>query len=123
MIRLLAVCAACAIPSAVLAAPPPAQATATPLDASRWELDGNAKILEHQGLPSILLDGGAATLKGFEMRDAVTLPVIASGGVCTLEHVRRLMSERIPGCIIGRALYEGSLDFAAVLTLAKGRNP
>jgi len=52
-----------------------------------------------------------------EMRDAVTLPVIASGGVCTLEHVRRLMSERVPGCIIGRALYEGQIDLSAVLEL------
>ncbi len=58
-----------------------------------------------------------------EMRDAVPLPVIASGGVCTLEHVRRLMTERIPGCIIGRALYEGSLDLAGVLALTTGRNP
>jgi phosphoribosylformimino-5-aminoimidazole carboxamide ribotide isomerase len=57
-----------------------------------------------------------------EMRDAVSLPVIASGGVCTLEHVRRLIEERIPGCIIGRALYEGSLDLAAALALA-GRTP
>ena len=58
-----------------------------------------------------------------EMRDAVPLPVIASGGVCTLEHVRRLIEERIPGCIIGRALYEGSLDLAAALALATGRTP
>jgi phosphoribosylformimino-5-aminoimidazole carboxamide ribotide isomerase len=54
-----------------------------------------------------------------EMRDAVPLPVIASGGVCTLEHLRRLMAERIPGCIIGRALYEGSLDLAAALAESK----
>ncbi|MBN9122691.1 MAG: 1-(5-phosphoribosyl)-5-[(5-phosphoribosylamino)methylideneamino]imidazole-4-carboxamide isomerase [Planctomycetes bacterium] len=54
-----------------------------------------------------------------EMRDAVSLPVIASGGVCTLEHVRRLMAERIPGCIIGRALYEGSLDLAAAISLSR----
>lgn len=54
-----------------------------------------------------------------EMRDAVPLPVIASGGVCTLEHVRRLVTERIPGCIIGRALYEGSLDLAAALQLSR----
>ena len=58
-----------------------------------------------------------------EMRDTIPLPVIASGGVCTLEHVRRLMSERIPGCIIGRALYEGSLDLAAALALTTGRTP
>lgn len=55
-----------------------------------------------------------------EMRAAVPLPVVASGGVCTLEHVRRLMAERIPGCIIGRALYEGAIDLAAVLSLTRG---
>jgi phosphoribosylformimino-5-aminoimidazole carboxamide ribotide isomerase len=55
-----------------------------------------------------------------EMKNAMPLPVIASGGVCTLDHVRRLMAEGIPGCIIGRALYEGSLDLAAVLAESKG---
>jgi hypothetical protein len=70
MIRFLAVCALWAIPSAALAAPSPPTA-GIPLDPSRWELEGNAKILEHQGRQSILLDGGAATLKSFEMRDAV----------------------------------------------------
>jgi phosphoribosylformimino-5-aminoimidazole carboxamide ribotide isomerase len=54
-----------------------------------------------------------------EMRDAVPRPVIASGGVCALEHVRRLMADRIPGCIIGRALYEGALDLAEALALAR----
>lgn len=58
-----------------------------------------------------------------EMRDAMPLPVIASGGVCTLEHVRRLIEERIPGCIIGRALYEGSLDLAAALDLTRATSP
>lgn len=54
-----------------------------------------------------------------EMRDATPLPVIASGGVCALEHVRRLMAERIPGCIIGRALYEGAIELSEALTLAR----
>ena len=58
-----------------------------------------------------------------EMRDAVALPVIASGGVCTLEHVRRLIGERIPGCIIGRALYEGSLDLSAAINLTRETGP
>lgn len=58
-----------------------------------------------------------------EMRDAVALPVIASGGVCSLEHVRRLIEERIPGCIIGRALYEGSLDLAAAINLTRETRP
>jgi phosphoribosylformimino-5-aminoimidazole carboxamide ribotide isomerase len=50
-----------------------------------------------------------------EMRAAISLPVIASGGVCTLDHVRRLMEAGTHGCIIGRALYEGSLNLADVL--------
>ena len=54
-----------------------------------------------------------------EMQAAVPLPVIASGGVCTLEHVARLIAAGSPGCIIGRALYEGSLDLSAVLSLAR----
>lgn len=48
---------------------------------------------------------------------AVPLPVIASGGICSLEHIRQLISHRLAGCIIGRALYEGQLDLSAVLAL------
>ena len=58
-----------------------------------------------------------------EMQAAIPLPVIASGGVCTLDHVRRLMAGGIPGCIIGRALYEGSLDLAAALDLTRDTLP
>lgn len=38
-------------------------------------------------------------------------PVIASGGVSTLEDVRRLASLPVGGCIVGRALYEGTLPW------------
>jgi phosphoribosylformimino-5-aminoimidazole carboxamide ribotide isomerase len=51
---------------------------------------------------------------------AVDLPVIASGGVCTTEHVLRLAAAGTPGCIIGRALYEGSLDLSQLLNLTRG---
>jgi phosphoribosylformimino-5-aminoimidazole carboxamide ribotide isomerase len=54
-----------------------------------------------------------------EMRAAVPLPVIASGGVCALEHVRRLAETDCFGCIIGRALYEGTLNLSEVLELSK----
>lgn len=45
-----------------------------------------------------------------EMARAVPLPVIASGGVTTVDDVRRLARLGLAGCIIGRALYEGRLD-------------
>jgi phosphoribosylformimino-5-aminoimidazole carboxamide ribotide isomerase len=52
-----------------------------------------------------------------ELAAAVALPVIASGGVTTLDDIRRLLGHNLAGCIIGRALYEGQLDLAAVLAL------
>ncbi len=37
----------------------------------RWELDGQAKPAEYQGRKCLMIDGGAAAVKDFEMRDAV----------------------------------------------------
>ena len=47
------------------------QSLAVPADSSRWELQGQAKAVEYQGRKSILLNGGAAVLKDFQMRDGV----------------------------------------------------
>jgi len=57
-----------------------------------------------------------------ELAQAVSLPVIASGGVCKLEHVRQLLTHKLFGCIIGRALYEGQLDLSAVLSLVSAES-
>jgi len=48
-----------------------AQTQAIAPDSSRWELEGQAKATEYQNRKSLFLDGGAATLKDFQMRDAV----------------------------------------------------
>jgi phosphoribosylformimino-5-aminoimidazole carboxamide ribotide isomerase len=53
-----------------------------------------------------------------ELARAVTVPVIASGGVTSLEDVRRLARLGLAGCIIGRALYEGKLDLREVIQVA-----
>jgi phosphoribosylformimino-5-aminoimidazole carboxamide ribotide isomerase len=53
-----------------------------------------------------------------EMQSEMPLPVIASGGVCTLDHVKRLAASGTYGCIIGRALYEGAIDLRAACDLA-----
>lgn len=47
------------------------QTLSVPADSSRWELEQNAKVAEYQGRKCLLLDGGAATVKDFEMRDGV----------------------------------------------------
>jgi phosphoribosylformimino-5-aminoimidazole carboxamide ribotide isomerase len=54
---------------------------------------------------------------------ALSVPVIASGGLTSLDDVRRLCeveSEGITGCITGRAIYEGKLDFAQAMKVAAG---
>ena len=57
------------------------------------------------------------------LAQALTVPVIASGGLNSIEDVRRLCdveSEGITGCIAGRAIYEGKLDFAEAVKVASG---
>ena len=52
---------------------------------------------------------------------AVNIPVIASGGVATIEDIERLCSvqfEGIEAAVLGRSLYEGTLDFRAALERA-----
>ncbi|MBY0525013.1 MAG: 1-(5-phosphoribosyl)-5-[(5-phosphoribosylamino)methylideneamino]imidazole-4-carboxamide isomerase [Gemmataceae bacterium] len=53
-----------------------------------------------------------------EMAAAVPTPVIASGGVTTLEDVRQLATLPLGGCIIGRALYEGRIDLAEAIEIS-----
>jgi phosphoribosylformimino-5-aminoimidazole carboxamide ribotide isomerase len=42
--------------------------------------------------------------------EAGKVPVIASGGIGTLDHVREAAKTGAWGCIIGRSLYEGAVD-------------
>src|SRR3569623_1397502 len=52
---------------------------------------------------------------------AITIPVIASGGVSCLDDIRKLCEvtgEGVMGAVIGRALYEGGLDLAEAQKLA-----
>jgi phosphoribosylformimino-5-aminoimidazole carboxamide ribotide isomerase len=56
-----------------------------------------------------------------ELARAVSIPVIASGGIKTLDDVRALCAvadEGVMGAITGRAIYEGTLDYAEGQRLA-----
>src|SRR5499427_6715799 len=70
MLRDLALCVlALLFPSLAHAQAP--QTLAVPADSPRWDLEGQAKVAEYQGRKCLFLDGGAAILKDFEMRDGV----------------------------------------------------
>ncbi|MEI8384803.1 MAG: 1-(5-phosphoribosyl)-5-[(5-phosphoribosylamino)methylideneamino]imidazole-4-carboxamide isomerase [Nitrosomonadaceae bacterium] len=88
-----------------------------------------AKKFENYGVQAIIYTdiGRDGMLSGVnikatvDMARALTIPVIASGGITNLDDVRALCeveSEGIMGAITGRAIYEGSLDFRAAQELA-----
>jgi phosphoribosylformimino-5-aminoimidazole carboxamide ribotide isomerase len=52
------------------------------------------------------------------MQRAVEWPVVASGGVTTKEDVARLAAAGMAGCIIGRALYEGTITLPDAIDTA-----
>ena len=56
-----------------------------------------------------------------KLASAISIPVIASGGITNVEDIRKLCAisdSGIVGAITGRALYEGTLDLAAAQKLA-----
>lgn len=58
-----------------------------------------------------------------ELASQLSIPVIASGGVTDLNDIRALLAaedDGVIGAIIGRALYEGTLDFAQARQVALG---
>jgi len=96
---------------------------------SNHSVDDMARRLEDDGVSAIVFtdisrDG---MMQGFNVESTVALarnvsvPVIASGGVSSIDDVKRLCEvaeEGIDGAIIGRALYEKTLDLAEAQKLA-----
>jgi phosphoribosylformimino-5-aminoimidazole carboxamide ribotide isomerase len=54
-----------------------------------------------------------------QLKRVVDVPVVASGGITTADDVGRLAALGLAGCIIGRALYEGSLSLSDALRRAR----
>ncbi len=60
------------------------------------------------------------------LAEALSIPVIASGGLASIEDVRRLIEPdcaRLEGAIAGRALYDGRLDPGEALALLRAVRP
>ena len=55
--------------------------------------------------------------------EAVSIPVIASGGVSTIDDIKNVLpleATGVAGIIVGKALYSGSLDIKKAIALTKG---
>ncbi|MCC3304068.1 1-(5-phosphoribosyl)-5-[(5-phosphoribosylamino)methylideneamino]imidazole-4-carboxamide isomerase [Sneathiella sp. HT1-7] len=60
-----------------------------------------------------------------DLAAAISIPVIASGGVASIVDIEKLLAVKesgIEGVIIGRALYDGRIDPAAALELVRREN-
>jgi len=88
-----------------------------------------ARHFEHDGVEAIVYtdisrDGmmsGVNVDATVKLAQAITIPVIASGGITNLDDIRALSEvadEGIMGAITGRAIYEGMLDFAEAQKLS-----
>jgi len=51
----------------------------------------------------------------FEMVNAIGLPIIASGGISSLNHLKLLKQLGVEGAIIGKALYTGDIKLKQAL--------
>jgi phosphoribosylformimino-5-aminoimidazole carboxamide ribotide isomerase len=89
-----------------------------------------AKRFEDAGVAAIIYTDIArdGLLKGLNLEatvalaEAVSLPVIASGGLASIADVERLLepgSGKLAGAIAGRALYDGRLEAAEALSLIR----
>jgi phosphoribosylformimino-5-aminoimidazole carboxamide ribotide isomerase len=89
-----------------------------------------AKRFEDAGVAAIIFTDIArdGLLKGLNLdatialADSISIPVIASGGLASIEDVKAMLTPRahkLEGAIAGRALYDGRLDSAAALALIR----
>ena len=97
---------------------------------SRHDVIDLAQKFEDDGVEAIIYtdisrDGMMAGLNieaTAKLARSIHIPVIASGGICNLDDIKALggvAEDGVIGAITGRAIYEGTLDFAQAAKLAE----
>ena len=54
-----------------------------------------------------------------ELSERFSIDVIASGGVSSIEDIKRLTAQNLYGAIIGKAYYTGAIDLSTAIEVAK----
>ena len=101
-------------------------------DVSELTVLDMAKRFENAGVAAIIYTdidrdgvlGGLNIDATVDLANAISIPVIASGGLSSIEDIKALQAANCPGiegAISGRALYDGRLDPKEVLALLKGQ--
>jgi phosphoribosylformimino-5-aminoimidazole carboxamide ribotide isomerase len=100
--------------------------TLSALDLARAFEDAGAAAIIYTDIERDGMLGGVNLEATLALARAVSVPVIASGGVASLDDVAALAAvaaEGVEGVIIGRALYDGRIDPARALALAGAAAP
>jgi phosphoribosylformimino-5-aminoimidazole carboxamide ribotide isomerase len=95
---------------------------------SKHDVVDLAQLLENDGVEAIIYTDisrdGMLTGVNIEatrhLAESIRIPVYAAGGIANLEDLRKLLEiedSGVAGAITGRAIYDGSLDFASGLKL------
>jgi phosphoribosylformimino-5-aminoimidazole carboxamide ribotide isomerase len=96
----------------------------TALDLARSFEDAGVAAVIHTDIARDGVLQGLNLEATVELADAVSIPVIASGGLASLDDIRRLIEPRykkLDGAITGRALYDGRIDPKEALALIAAR--
>lgn len=91
-----------------------------------------AKRFENEGVSSIIFtdiarDGmmaGPNIKDAKELAESVSVPIIISGGIASLEDIQRIIPLEkvgVRGMIIGRAIYDGSINLREAIALVKSK--
>ena len=94
----------------------------TAIDLARQFEDCGVAVINFTDIERDGMRTGPNLLETEKLARAISIPVVASGGVSSIEDIKNLLplaAAGVVGVITGRALYDGSLDLKAAIAVTK----
>lgn len=94
---------------------------------SGFPLEEGLHIMEKLGVKEVVFTdiGRDGTLQGVnteaiaDVMSRTSMSVIASGGISSMEDIRKLKGIDSPACVVGKAIYDGKLDLKEAITVGQ----